>query len=104
MRADVRDLMGRTELVCDPELEGIYPTTYPGSAAIYVKGGSVFKKTIMHPIGHQNNPMTRSQVEYKFRGQCDGVLTPHQIDHAIETCWSLEKLENAGSLAGMMSI
>lgn len=104
MRPDVRDLMGRTELVCDPELEGIYPTTYPGSTAIHLRGGRVVKKTIMHPIGHQNNPMTRSQVEAKFRGQCESFLTPQQIERVIESCWTLEKLEDAGSLVRMTSV
>ena len=104
MRADVRDLMGRTELTCDPKLEGIYPSTYPGSVAIHLKDGTVFRKTIMDPIGHQNNPMSRTQVEQKFRGQCEGLLAPHQIERVIETCWSLEKLQDVGSLIRMLAV
>ena len=104
MRPDVRDLMGRTELVCDPELEGIYPSTYPGSVAIHLKGGQVVKKTVIDPIGHQNNPLSRTQVEQKFRVQCEGFLTPAQIDRAIETCWSLEKVQSAGTLVRLMSV
>ena len=104
MRSDVRDLMSRTELVRDPQLEGIYPTTYPGSIVIHMKGGRELKKTVMHPIGHPNNPMSRSQVEEKFRGQCEPFMSPGQIDRVIETCWSLEKLEDPGSLVRMMCV
>lgn len=104
MKPDVRDLMGRTELVVDPELEGIFPKTYPGSVTIYLKGGRNVKKTVMDPIGHPNNPMSRGQVEDKFRRQCEPYMTRQQIDRVIETCWSLEKLQNIGDLVRMMSI
>ena len=104
MMPDVRDLMARTELVVDPELEGIFPKTYPGSVTIYLKGGGKVKKTVMDPIGHPNNPMSRRQVEEKFRRQCEPYMTRQQIDRVIETCWLLEKLQNVGDLARMMSI
>lgn len=104
MKPDVRDLMGRTELVVDPELEGIFPKTYPGSVTIYLKGGRNVKKTVMDPIGHPNNPMSRGQVEDKFRRQCEPYMTRQQIDRVIETCWSLEKLQNIGDLVRMMMI
>ncbi|OFW30246.1 MAG: hypothetical protein A3H97_00430 [Acidobacteria bacterium RIFCSPLOWO2_02_FULL_65_29] len=101
---DAQDLMMRTELVADPEIEDIYPKFYPGIVTVYMKNGKSFRKRVDHFPGDPKRPMTEAQAEEKFRNQAAPYLTPDQIKRVIATAWSLERLENVGQLASMLAI
>lgn len=101
---DAQDLMVRTELVADSEIEGIYPKFYPGIVTVYMKNGKSFRKRVDHFPGDPKRPMTEAQAEEKFRNQAAPYLTPDQIKRVIATAWSLERLENVGQLASMLAI
>jgi 2-methylcitrate dehydratase len=101
--ADIQDLMARTELVVDPEVEGTYPKYYPGIVTVYMKGGKTFRKRVDHFPGDPKSPMTDAQLLEKFRNQSSEHLAPGQIQAAIDTVMSLEKLDNVGRLARMFA-
>ena len=43
--------------------------------------------------------MTDHNLELKFAGLADGILTPDQIHDVIGLCRDVEKLSNAGAMA-----
>ncbi len=102
--ADVQDLMARTELVADPEIEGTYPRFYPGIVTVYLKNGRSCRKRVDHFPGDPKSPMTDAQAEEKLRNQAAPYLTPGQIQKVIDTVWTLDRLENVRQLAGMLAI
>jgi 2-methylcitrate dehydratase len=102
--ADVQDLMARTELVVDPEIEGIYPKFYPGIVTVHMKNGKSYRKRVDHFPGDPKCPMTDVQVELKFRNQAAAYLTDCQIRNVIDTVWSLDCLDNVGRLMSMLVI
>lgn len=101
---DVQDLMARTELVPDPEIEGIYPEFYPGIVTVYMKGGAVYRRRIDHFPGDPKRPMTDEQVEEKFGKQAALHLSPARARRVIDTVWSLEHVDDVGELTRLLAI
>lgn len=66
---------------------------------IRLKDGPKLEKSIQHAIGSLEAPMTDQDLELKFAGLADGILTPDQIRVLIGLCWDVEKLSNAGAIA-----
>jgi 2-methylcitrate dehydratase PrpD len=66
---------------------------------IQQKNGGRLQRFVEHAVGSRRNPMTDSDLEQKFRGQAEGILTRPQVDRLIELCWSIESLADAGQIA-----
>jgi 2-methylcitrate dehydratase PrpD len=54
-----------------------------------------------YPRGSAENPLSRAQIESKFRTYSDGVLTPSAIAGTIE---AIDNLENLGSVRQLMDM
>ena len=54
-----------------------------------------------HPLGSFENPLSRAQVEQKFRDYAAGVLLQMQIEKTIE---AVNGLETFGSVRGLMAL
>jgi 2-methylcitrate dehydratase PrpD len=54
-----------------------------------------------HPRGSFENPLSRAQIESKFRTYADGVLAPSAI---AETIGAIGDLENLGSVRKLMEM
>lgn len=98
---DVRDLMARVDLTIAPELEGLYPATFPGVVTVRLKDGRELIKRIDHPIGHPKNPAPRTRLEEKFRQLAQPMLSSRRMDEIINAVWSLEDLDD---IAGLMEL
>jgi hypothetical protein len=46
-----------------------------------------------------NNPLSDTALEAKFFDLTDGILLRPQATRLAETCWTIEKLDDAGVLA-----
>jgi 2-methylcitrate dehydratase PrpD len=55
-----------------------------------------------HPRGSPENPLSRTQIEDKFRTYADGVLSPSAIAATIDTVGNLESLASVGQLMDML--
>ncbi len=67
--------------------------------AIILKDGSRLEKSIEHAVGSEKNPMTDAQLEAKFSGLAEGILTPDRARKLMDLCWSIEKLPQASQVA-----
>jgi 2-methylcitrate dehydratase PrpD len=67
--------------------------------AIQQKNGARLQRFVKHAVGSLQNPMTDSDLEKKFHGQAEGILTRPQIVRLIQLCWSIESLVDAGQIA-----
>jgi len=83
----------------------VVPTVDPGikpeqvDVTIELNDGRVLKKHIEHAIGSLESPMSDSDLERKFVGLADGILSPERTARLMELCWSVESLGNAGEIA-----
>jgi 2-methylcitrate dehydratase PrpD len=95
----VAALAAKVELVQDPRFQALYPRAMPTRIEIETVSGEKFLAETLCAKGHFKNAMSAAEVEAKFRKLTAGVLSPAQIDGAIE---SIDDLHNARSIASLM--
>src|SRR5438034_3842790 len=64
--------------------------------------GATFKAHCDHPRGSPENPLSRGQIEDKFRTYAAGVLSPAAIAGTIDAVANLEKLGSVRKLMAML--
>jgi 2-methylcitrate dehydratase PrpD len=67
--------------------------------AIRLKGGKVLEKYVEHAVGSLARPMSDVDLEAKFRGLADGILSKPETDKLMQLCWDIAKLKDAGEVA-----
>jgi 2-methylcitrate dehydratase PrpD len=66
---------------------------------IKLKDGRTLEKHVEHAIGSLDRPMSDADLEAKFRGLTDGILSRAEADALIKLCWSVGELKDAGAIA-----
>ncbi len=66
---------------------------------IVLSDGRKLTEHIEHAIGSLKRPMTDADLEAKFRGQAEGILSSKQTEKLISLCWSVGSLEAAAEIA-----
>jgi 2-methylcitrate dehydratase PrpD len=67
--------------------------------AIKLKDGRTLKKHVEHAIGSLARPMGDADLEAKFRGLAQGILSVAETDALIKLCWAIDTLKSAGDIA-----
>jgi len=91
-----RAAVEQVELRPDPSLTGAQAVV-----EIETDGGTLTARCD-HPRGSPENPLSRAQIESKFRTYADGVLPSSAIAATIEAVGSLESLALVGELMDML--
>jgi 2-methylcitrate dehydratase PrpD len=68
-------------------------------ARLVLKSGRSVEKHVEHVVGSLENPLTDRDLETKFRGQADGLLTGSGIDELLSLCWRVGSLPDAAAIA-----
>ena len=97
------------EAVRDPEVvalrDRVTATVDPGVreeevfARVVLASGRVLEKHVEHVVGSLANPLSNADLETKFRGQAEGVLSEGEIQELLSLCWSVASLPNAAAIA-----
>ena len=66
---------------------------------IRLKDGRALERRVEHALGTLERPMSDADLETKFRGLAEGILTERQSSEVIRLCWSVESLPDAGAIA-----
>ena len=67
--------------------------------SIKLKNGKTFESYIEHAIGSIARPMSDGDLEAKFRGLANGILSKTETDDLIRLCWEIGNLKDAGEVA-----
>lgn len=67
--------------------------------AIKLKDGRTLDKFVEHAIGSLDRPMSDADLEAKFRGLAEGVLSGSETDKLMRLCWDVGKLRDAADVA-----
>ena len=67
--------------------------------AIRLKGGKTFEKFVEHAVGSLDRPLSDADLETKFRGLAEGILSRAEADKLIRLCWDVGKLKDVGEVA-----
>ena len=71
---------------------------------ITLKDGRILDRLILHPLGSLERPMSDQDLEAKFVDLTAGILTPEKCKEAIQLCWSIESLSDAGAIPRALTI
>ncbi|HSE00211.1 MAG TPA: MmgE/PrpD family protein [Burkholderiales bacterium] len=66
---------------------------------IRLKNGKTLERYVEHAVGSLGRPMSDADLEAKFRGLADGILSKPESDELIRLCWDIGKLKDAGEVA-----
>jgi 2-methylcitrate dehydratase PrpD len=67
--------------------------------SIKLKRGKTLEKYVEHAVGSLDRPMSDADLEAKFRGLAQGILSRSETDKLIRLCWDVGKLEDVGAVA-----
>lgn len=68
---------------------------------IVMDDGAVFTACCEHPLGAPENPLSRRQIEQKFRSYAPGVIADAHIDDVIA---AVDRLEDLGSVRKLLEL
>ncbi|MBI1826897.1 MAG: MmgE/PrpD family protein [Planctomycetes bacterium] len=94
------DLIDRTTIVEDQELNKGYPKGIPNDITITLSDGSKLNERVDFPRGHAGNPMTDDEVIAKFNRMAKGVIDERTAVKILETAWKLDELADVSLLFG----
>jgi 2-methylcitrate dehydratase PrpD len=97
------------QAVRDPRVvalrEKVIATVEPGvhedqvHVTIRLKNGRVLEKHVEHAVGSLGRPMSDADLETKFHGLAEAVLSRAEADRLIRLCWDVAKLKDAAEIA-----
>ena len=67
--------------------------------AIRLKNGKTLDKFVEHAVGSLDRPLSDADLETKFRGLAEGILSKAETDKLIRLCWDVGKLKDVGEIA-----
>jgi 2-methylcitrate dehydratase PrpD len=86
----------KVEVVPDASLDGSQ-----AKADIETANGQTFSARCEHPLGSSENPLSRAQIEQKFRTYAQGAMSEAAI---AEVIGAVEALEDFGSVGRLMQL
>ncbi|MFZ5557094.1 MAG: MmgE/PrpD family protein [Pseudomonadota bacterium] len=98
----LRDLLGRVEMVLDPDVDGAYPAQWSAVVEVETRDGRRFSRRIEVPKGDPGNRLTPEELEEKFRRLAGyaGAASPAEAEALIRTVADLEGRPVGPLLAG----
>ena len=94
---DALEVTRRVTYVIDPAID--YPRQFVGDVEITLNDGRVLRERQDRPRGGPDAPLTREELEAKFRGNAGG-LTPARIERAIRL---VDTLDTEATLADLFT-
>ena len=98
----IQKLSKRVNVMVDPE----YVNARLGRAkvALHTTDGEELTCRVDVPKGYPKNPLTRAELEEKFRGLASLVLPRGRVMEIVQTLNNLEKLDEVGFLTALLCI
>jgi 2-methylcitrate dehydratase PrpD len=95
----VRSLSLRTRLTSDHAVDA-------GSAIVEVqtRDGRLFRETVRHRRGHEENPLTRDEIEEKFLRLATSRIRPDRAELVLALVNDLECLKDTARLMELLSV
>ncbi|EFH85035.1 MmgE/PrpD family protein [Ktedonobacter racemifer] len=88
----IREVLGRVEMVFDPEIDAAYPRQWIGKVEVETTDGEVFTSRVDIPKGDPGNILTRAELEDKARrlAAYRQGASAEEIEALITLAWTLE--------------
>lgn len=97
----VRAVMDRIEVEENENFTKRYGARFPHRMVVHTRTGERHTCTIEHPKGHPENPLTRDELDAKFRRNADGVVPEERTAALLDKLHNLEQQNTLNDLADM---
>ena len=97
------DLLGKINVIADPEIDALFPRVKRARVSITTTTGEKYTAQVDHAKGSPENPLTDEELVAKFCANASGVLTPEQMDKAIEATWKFEQIDDLSDYMALFS-
>jgi len=92
--ASVVTLRDRVSTVVDPAIKEDQVRI-----AVVMKDGRRLEKFIEHAVGSVDHPMSDADLEGKFQGLADGIISRDRVRRLMDLCWKIESAPEASVIA-----
>jgi 2-methylcitrate dehydratase PrpD len=84
----IKNLTQKVSIIEDDNLTAQSPTVRGARVIIYLKDGKEYEATCLYPKGEPENPLTKEELEEKFRGLAMyGGLSKEECNEVINEVW-----------------
>ena len=97
------ELAHKVRFEIDPEIEKIYPRSFPGRVAIRLNDGSTVEHKVSGPKGSPENPITLKEVEEKFFSLVDPIIGHAKANKIVLQVGNIEQMGDMKSLIEVLS-
>jgi 2-methylcitrate dehydratase PrpD len=95
----MKDMMSKVICVEDDAIEADFPRKWPAWVEVVTTDGRRTRADVEYPKGDPVNPLSWEELEGKFRGLTEPVISSHRQDQIISAVKSLEKIDDVRELA-----
>jgi 2-methylcitrate dehydratase PrpD len=103
LNQEMLGLTQKIEYYVDNEMEKSNPAGAPARVQIRLKDGNIYEKEVQYAKGTIQNPMSRIELEDKFRGLSSMVLTDDRVEKIIRIVARLEDLDNLHEICVLLA-
>jgi 2-methylcitrate dehydratase len=105
-RTDPRllELTQKVKVSVSEEANRRAPEAMLSTVEVLTTAGQRLKGEVAYHRGHYKNPMSDQEIDAKFRGLAQGLLTERQIDSLLDRLWNLEQVRDIGEVIRMVRI
>lgn len=100
----VRQVLARTEVIADAELNTRYPAEFPARVTITMDDGTAFTETVLLPKGDPGNPLTDAELETKYRDNCAALLSPEATERLRAAIMALPTAPSLDALSALLTL
>ncbi|MCA3364066.1 MAG: MmgE/PrpD family protein [Roseomonas sp.] len=98
----IRQVLARTEVVPDAELNKLYPAKFPARVTITLDDGTKLTETVLLPKGDPGAPLTDDELEAKFRDNAEPLLGKTGAMALRDAIWRLDDAPDMAELVRCM--
>ena len=95
---EILDMVQKVKVVENKEYTAVYGKSFPNKVVVKMKDGAIFENECRDPKGHPLNPLSKEEIETKFRKACTGLISEDRMSRIIEIVWDLKNLKNIKEL------
>ena len=99
---EILALASRVGYVLDPTID--YPRQFVGHVRVRLRDGRVVEEWQDHPRGGPDSPMSRAEIEAKFRGNASLVMSANQASRVIRSVELLAREPNLHNLMEALTL
>ncbi len=87
----VWELLGKIEVVADPEIDALFPGVKRAVVTVTTKDGAAFTKQEDFAKGRAERPLSDEELIGKFRANAKDVMSETRLDEIVEATFGLEQ-------------